>query len=177
MHLVHVGQLTETSRPRLRSRLGQAVDRFRRLTLGQPAPDYSERKEEQLGQTRATRPEGNLVWLLSKLAAEENVVFLRGNHEQMLYDWCTEEIVSFRYDAFRCHMQNGGLWVADYLGVHIQELADDILREDPITDKYPELQQWIKSIKALPYAIEIKSTQKKIGLVHTPSPQISGAPG
>ena len=95
---------------------------------------------------------------------------IRGNHEQMLYDWCTEEIVSFRYDAFRCHMQNGGIWVADYLGVHIQELADDILREDPITNKYPVLQQWIEAIKALPYAIEIKSSQKKIGIVHAEIP-------
>lgn len=54
----------------MRSRLGQAVDRIRKLARGHPAPDFDDRKEEQLGQTRATRPDGKVVWLLTETAAE-----------------------------------------------------------------------------------------------------------
>lgn len=95
---------------------------------------------------------------------------IRGNHEQMLVDWCKEAIAEFRQDAFLFHMHNGGFWIADYLGVHIQELADDVLEEAPITDKYPILRHWIEAIEALPYAIEIKSNRKKIGLIHAEIP-------
>lgn len=96
---------------------------------------------------------------------------IRGNHEQMLLDWCTEATAGFRYDAFRFHMQNGGVWIADYLGVHIQQLADDILLDPPITEKYPELNHWVDALSKLPFAMEIKSNRKKIGLVHAEIPE------
>lgn len=95
---------------------------------------------------------------------------IRGNHEQMFLDWCTEGTSVYRNDAFRFHMHNGGLWVADYLGVHIQKLADDINRDEPITELYPALNIWVEALKKLPYAIEIKSNEKKIGIVHAEIP-------
>lgn len=95
---------------------------------------------------------------------------IRGNHEQMLLDWCSEPIAGYRSDAFRFHMHNGGIWIADYLGVHIQQLADDILLDSPITQTYPALNLWVDALKKLPFAIEIKSDQKKIGLVHAEIP-------
>lgn len=96
---------------------------------------------------------------------------IRGNHEQMFLDWCIETIPSFRAEAFRFHIHNGGIWVADYLGVHIQDLADEILEDQPITEKYPALNRWIEAINQLPYAIEIKSSRKKIGLIHAEIPK------
>ena len=96
---------------------------------------------------------------------------IRGNHEQMFLDWCKEDTPVFRADAFRFHMHNGGLWVADYLGVHIQQLSDDILDDAPITEKYPALNLWIKALSVLPYAMEIKSSHKKIGIVHAEIPR------
>jgi len=95
---------------------------------------------------------------------------IRGNHEQMLLDWCTENTPAFRNDAFRFHMNNGGIWVADYLGVHIQKLAEDILLVEPIVDRYPALSHWIDAIEKLPFAIEIKSAGKKFGIVHAEIP-------
>lgn len=95
---------------------------------------------------------------------------IRGNHEQMLLDWCIEPIAGFRNEAFRFHMHNGGTWIADYLGVHIQQLADDILLDAPITERYPALTHWVDLMQKLPFAIEIKSRQKKIGLVHAEIP-------
>lgn len=96
---------------------------------------------------------------------------IRGNHEQMFLDWCTEDISVYRNDAFRFHIHNGGIWVADYLGVHIQELADDIGRDEPITALYPALNVWVEAIKKLPYAIEIKSNKKKVGIIHAEIPE------
>jgi len=95
---------------------------------------------------------------------------VRGNHEQMLLDWIMEDKSTFRNDAFRFHIHNGGIWIADYLGVHIQQLADDININAPITQKYPALHHWADAIKKLPYAIEIKSNQKKTGIVHAEIP-------
>ena len=95
---------------------------------------------------------------------------IRGNHEQMFLDWCIEPTPGFRNDAFRFHMHNGGVWVADYLGVHIQQLADDVLEDPLITERYPALKRWVDAIRKLPFAIEIKSNQKKIGLVHAEIP-------
>lgn len=96
---------------------------------------------------------------------------IRGNHEQMFLDWCTEDTSVYRNDAFRFHIHNGGIWVADYLGVHIQALADDIGRDEPITALYPALNTWVEAIKKLPYAIEIKSNKKKIGIIHAEIPK------
>ena len=96
---------------------------------------------------------------------------VRGNHEQMLLDWISEENPYFRNDAFRFHIQNGGLWIADYLQVHIQKLADDILLEGPITQHYPRLKVWADSIKKIPFAIEIKSPNQTIGIIHAELPQ------
>ena len=96
---------------------------------------------------------------------------IRGNHEQMFLDWCNEDTPVFRADAFRFHMHNGGQWVADYLGVHIQQLNDDILNDTPITEKYPALNSWVKALSALPFAMEIKSSRKKIGIIHAEIPQ------
>ncbi len=96
---------------------------------------------------------------------------IRGNHEQMFLDWCTEDTPVFRNDAFRFHIHNGGIWIADYLGIHIQKLADDIHRDEPISEIYPALNIWIEAIKKLPYAIEIKSSTKKIGIVHAEIPE------
>ncbi len=96
---------------------------------------------------------------------------IRGNHEQMFLDWCTEDTPVYRNDAFRFHIHNGGIWLADYLGIHIQKLADDINRDEPITEIYPALNKWVDAIKKLPYAIEIKSDQKKIGIVHAEIPE------
>ncbi len=95
---------------------------------------------------------------------------IRGNHEQIFLDWCTEDTPVYRNDAFRFHMRNGGTWVADYLGIHIQQLADDITLEQPITQIYPKLKRWVDAIKNLPYAMEIKSSGKKIGIVHAEIP-------
>lgn len=95
---------------------------------------------------------------------------VRGNHEQMFLDWILEDIPVFRNDAFRFHIHNGGIWVADYLGVHIQKLADDIDSNEPISNIYPELTIWADAIKKLPYAIEIKSSLKKIGIIHAEIP-------
>ncbi len=96
---------------------------------------------------------------------------IRGNHEQMFLDWCRETNPVFRADAFRFHMHNGGQWIADYLGVHIQQLNDDILDDIPITEKYPALNPWVKALSVLPYAMEIKSSRKKIGIIHAEIPQ------
>lgn len=95
---------------------------------------------------------------------------VRGNHEQMFLDWISEDIPTFRNDAFRFHIHNGGIWVADYLGVHIQKLADDMHINEAISKKYPTLNLWADAIKKLPYAIEIKSNKKKIGIVHAEIP-------
>jgi serine/threonine protein phosphatase 1 len=95
---------------------------------------------------------------------------IRGNHEQMFLDWCSENTPVYRNDAFRFHIHNGGLWVANYLGIHIQKLADDIQREEPITEIYPALKRWVNAIEKLPYAIEIKSPTKTIGIVHAEIP-------
>ena len=95
---------------------------------------------------------------------------IRGNHEQMLIDWCKETINTSRIEAFLFHMQNGGIWVADYLGIHIQELADVIVNDVHVLEKYPLLRQWLEALEALPYAIEIKSDGKKIGLIHAEIP-------
>ncbi|MCU7939764.1 MAG: metallophosphoesterase [gamma proteobacterium symbiont of Bathyaustriella thionipta] len=95
---------------------------------------------------------------------------VRGNHEQMLLDWIMEDMLTFRVDAFRFHIRNGGIWIADYLGVHIQTLADDIDSDELITEKYPALNHWADAIKKLPYAIEIKSKKKKIGIIHAEIP-------
>jgi serine/threonine protein phosphatase 1 len=96
---------------------------------------------------------------------------VRGNHEQMFLDWCTELEPTYRNDAFYFHMNNGGLWVADYLGVHIQKLADDILLDPPVSEQYPKLKNWINEIECLPFAIEIKSSKKKVGIVHAEIPE------
>lgn len=96
---------------------------------------------------------------------------VRGNHEQMFLDWCTEDTPVYRNDAFRFHIHNGGLWLADYLGIHIQKLADDVNKDEPITDLYPALNVWVEAIKKLPYAIEIKSDKKIIGIVHAEIPE------
>jgi serine/threonine protein phosphatase 1 len=96
---------------------------------------------------------------------------IRGNHEQMFLDWCTEDTPIYRNDAFRFHIHNGGLWIAQYLGVHIQTLADDVGLEGNITEQYPQLLPWIEAIKKLPYAIEIKSETKTIGIVHAEVPE------
>ena len=95
---------------------------------------------------------------------------VRGNHEQMFLDWITEETPVFRNDAFRFHIHNGGLWVADFLGIHIQKLADDMQQEGHITQKYPALRLWADAIKKLPYAIEIKSKDQRIGIIHAEIP-------
>ena len=95
---------------------------------------------------------------------------IRGNHEQMFLDWCRETTPVFRADAFRYHMHNGGHWVADYLGIHIQQLNDDILDDTLITEKYPALNLWLEALSALPYAMEIKSSRKKIGIIHAEIP-------
>ena len=95
---------------------------------------------------------------------------IRGNHEQMLIDWCQETTSLPRFEAFLFHMQNGGIWIADYLGIHIQELADDVFNDVSIMTKYPLLRQWLKTLENLPYAIEIKSSDKKIGLIHAEIP-------
>ena len=50
--------------------MGQAVDRVRRIALGQHSPEAAARREEQLGQTDAERPDGCLIWLLTETAAE-----------------------------------------------------------------------------------------------------------
>lgn len=94
---------------------------------------------------------------------------IRGNHEQMLLDWITES-PAFRNDAFRFHMHNGGIWVADYLGTPIHKLADDINSDDPVCTLYPALNHWIDAINKLPFAIEIKSARKKIGIIHAELP-------
>lgn len=96
---------------------------------------------------------------------------IRGNHEQMFLDWCTEEDSIYRNDAFRFHIHNGGIWIADFLGVHIQKLADDINKDESITELYPELNLWVEAIEQLPYAIEIKSNTKKVGIVHAEIPK------
>ena len=96
---------------------------------------------------------------------------IRGNHEQMLLDWCTEKTAASRSDAFHFHIHNGGIWIADYLDVHIQKLTDDINRDEAITDIYPALNHWVNAIKKLPYTIEIKYRNKKIGIVHAEIPQ------
>ncbi|MCW8932721.1 MAG: metallophosphoesterase [Gammaproteobacteria bacterium] len=96
---------------------------------------------------------------------------IRGNHEQMLLDWSTEDTPVYRNDAFRFHIHNGGIWIADFLGVHIQKLADDVNSEELITDLYPALNAWIDVLKNLPYAIEIKSRTKKVGIVHAEIPE------
>jgi serine/threonine protein phosphatase 1 len=96
---------------------------------------------------------------------------IRGNHEQMLLDWCTEDAAVYRSDAFRFHIHNGGIWIADFLGVHIQQLADDINEDELITERYPALNTWADAINKLPYAIEIKSNKKKIGIVHAELPE------
>ncbi len=96
---------------------------------------------------------------------------IRGNHEQMFLDWCTEDESIYRNDAFRFHIHNGGIWVADFLGVHIQKLADDMNKDEPIAELYPDLNIWIEAINQLPYAIEIKSYKKKIGIVHAEIPE------
>ncbi len=96
---------------------------------------------------------------------------IRGNHEQMFLDWCTEDTPVYRNDAFRFHIHNGGTWLADYLGIHIQKLADDMHEDEPITKLYPVLIPWVDAIKKLPYAIEIKSRKKKTGIVHAEIPE------
>jgi len=96
---------------------------------------------------------------------------VRGNHEQMFLDWIKEDIPSFRNDAFRFHIHNGGIWIADYLGVHIQKLADDMHSNELISKIYPDLVLWADTIAKLPYAIEIKSHKKKIGIVHAEIPE------
>ncbi len=96
---------------------------------------------------------------------------IRGNHEQMFLDWCSEDIPTYRSDAFRLHVHNGGLWIADYLGVHIQKFSDDINRDELITDLYPQLNQWIDALNELPYAIEINQPNKKIGIIHAELPE------
>ncbi len=96
---------------------------------------------------------------------------IRGNHEQMLLDWCSESTSAVRNNAFQFHMHNGGTWVADYLGVHIQKLADDIHMDQAITAIYPALTNWVDALNKLPFAIEIKSSQKKIGIVHAEIPE------
>ena len=95
---------------------------------------------------------------------------IRGNHEQMFLDWIIEDIPIYRNNAFRFHIRNGGIWIADYLGIPIQKLASDIFYDEPITKKYPALNLWADAIKKLPYAIEIKSNKKKIGIVHAEIP-------
>ncbi len=94
-----------------------------------------------------------------------------GNHEQMFLNWIIEDSPTIRNDAFRFHMQNGGLWVTDYLGVHIKNLADDIYANEPISKKYPALNHWENALKKLPYAIEIKYGEKKTGIIHAEIPQ------
>jgi len=96
---------------------------------------------------------------------------IRGNHEQMMLDWCTEYTSVFRNDAFRFHVHNGGLWVANYLGISIQKLSEEMLLDEPIAERYPELNRWINAINKLPYAIEIKSPRKKIGIIHAEIPE------
>jgi serine/threonine protein phosphatase 1 len=96
---------------------------------------------------------------------------IMGNHEQMMLDWCTETAPVFRNDAFRFHIHNGGSWVADYLRVHIQDLADNIYLDTPITKIYPALTQWVDIFHKLPFAIELKSSKKTIGIVHAEIPQ------
>ncbi|MGR3511377.1 MAG: 3-deoxy-D-manno-octulosonic acid transferase [Paracoccaceae bacterium] len=49
--------------------MGLAVDRVRRFALGKGGDVEPERRDEPLGQTRAVRPEGKLVWLMSETAA------------------------------------------------------------------------------------------------------------
>jgi serine/threonine protein phosphatase 1 len=96
---------------------------------------------------------------------------IRGNHEQMFLDWCTETMPGTRYENFRMHMQNGGLWVADYLGIHVQDLMETIILEVDITEKFPDLIPWAVALNQLPNAIEIKSSQKTIGLIHAEIPK------
>ena len=95
---------------------------------------------------------------------------VRGNHEQMFLDWISEDQPLFRNDAFRFHIHNGGTWVADYLGVRLQKLADDVYGDEPIYQLYPALKIWADAIKKLPYAIEIKTNTKKIGIIHAEIP-------
>ncbi|MEM7718289.1 MAG: glycosyltransferase N-terminal domain-containing protein [Pseudomonadota bacterium] len=57
-------------RPRMRSRLGRALNRLRRTALGDSTHEATERRDEQLGKTDRDRPEGFLIWVLSDQASE-----------------------------------------------------------------------------------------------------------
>jgi len=96
---------------------------------------------------------------------------IRGNHEQMFLDWIMTDKPMQIYNAFHLHIQNGGEWVADFLGVSLRQLGVDIENGEDINKLYPKLRLWIDALKNLPYAIEIKTAHKTTGLVHAEIPQ------
>jgi len=96
---------------------------------------------------------------------------VRGNHEQMFLNWVMDPHSLFAYNAFYMHIHNGGGWVANYLNVPPQQLDFDIENGVDLHEKYPSLQLWVDALKDLPYAIEIKSPVKTIGIIHAEIPQ------
>ena len=50
------------------SRLGQAVDRVRKIALGKSGDVSEIRRDEALGQTAVPRPEGKLIWIMTESA-------------------------------------------------------------------------------------------------------------
>lgn len=95
---------------------------------------------------------------------------VRGNHEQMFLNWIMPEQELSVYTNFYLHIYNGGSWIADYLQTTIKQLSLDIENNIDLNQKYPSLQVWIDALKELPYAIEIKSPTKKIGIIHAEVP-------
>ena len=96
---------------------------------------------------------------------------IRGNHEQMLLDWCIRESARERLDAFRFHMLNGGNWVADFLEVDLARLASDVTGDEPILKCYPQLSEWVVELGRMPFAMEIQHASKTVGLIHAEIPK------
>lgn len=87
--------------------------------------------------------------VFTELLSDERVVYLRGNHEQMMYDaWFTTW-----QGAFSHWLKNGGEKTIDNL--HSLALSAD------------EQDEWIKKVKSLPYQVEyINTSGQRFQLTH-----------